>query len=369
MPDGPILVIAGGAGFIGANFARFVAASRPEWRLRILDKLTYAGDRTRLAGMDVEFITGDIADPQAAASALTGARWLVNFAAETHVDRSLQDAQAFLRTNVTGTFVLMSAASDAGVERIVHVSTDEVYGESHGEAFHEDDLLRPRSPYSASKAGGDLQVLALHATYGLPVCITRGANTIGGWQHPEKAVPLFTINALLNQPLPIYGRGEQRRDRLHVNDHCRAVLTVLEQGEPGTVYNVAAGNNRDNLTVARAILERLDRPEIADPVRRGPAGPRLGLHHGCLTAGRAWLAARARFRIGPRPHGGLVCCAPRLVGTNRVRRVPAVLRAPVRRAPGRVGSLPTLAGPACGVVAQPRRLCIVPLARCTGWGK
>ena len=261
MPDGPILVIAGGVGFIGANFARFVAAARPEWRLRILDKLTYAGDRTRLAGMEVEFITGDIADPQAAASALTGARWLVNFAAETHVDRSLQDAQAFLRTNVTGTFVLMSAAGAAGVERIVHVSTDEVYGESHGEAFHEDDLLRPRSPYSASKAGGDLQVLALHATYGLPVCITRGANTIGGWQHPEKAVPLFTINALRNQPLPIYGRGEQRRDRLHVDDHCRAVLAVLEQGEPGTVYNVAAGNNRDNLTVARAILERLDRPE------------------------------------------------------------------------------------------------------------
>ena len=261
MPDGPILVIAGGAGFIGANFARFVAAARPDWRLRILDKLTYAGDRTRLAGMDVEFITGDIADPKAAASALTGARWLVNFAAETHVDRSLQDAQAFLRTNVTGTFVLMSAASDAGIERIVHVSTDEVYGESHGEAFHEDDLLRPRSPYSASKAGGDLQVLALHATYGLPVCITRGANTIGGWQHPEKAVPLFTINALRNQPLPIYGRGEQRRDRLHVDDHCRAVLAVLEQGELGTVYNVAAGNNRDNLTVARAILERLDRPE------------------------------------------------------------------------------------------------------------
>ena len=261
MADGPILVIAGGAGFIGANFARHVAAARPEWRLRILDKLTYAGDRTRLAGVDVEFITGDIADPQVAATALAGARWLVNFAAETHVDRSLQDAQAFLRTNVTGTFVLMSAAGDASVERIVHVSTDEVYGESHGEAFREDDLLRPRSPYSASKAGGDLQVLALHATYGLPVCITRGANTIGGWQHPEKAVPLFTINALLNQPLPIYGRGEQRRDRLHVDDHCRAILTVLERGELGTVYNVAAGNNRDNLTVARAILERLDRPE------------------------------------------------------------------------------------------------------------
>ena len=261
MPDGPILVIAGGAGFIGANFARFVAAARPEWRLRILDKLTYAGDRTRLDGVEAEFVEGDIADPEAAASVLAGARWLVNFAAETHVDRSLQDAQAFLRTNVTGTFVLMSAAGDAGVERIVHVSTDEVYGESHGQAFREGDLLRPRSPYSASKAGGDLQVLALHATYGLPVCITRGANTIGGWQHPEKAVPLFTINALLNEPLPVYGRGEQRRDRLHVDDHSRAVLTVLERGEPGGVYNVAAGNNRDNLTVARAILERLDRPE------------------------------------------------------------------------------------------------------------
>ena len=261
MPKSPTLVIAGGAGFIGANFARHVANARPDWQLRILDKLTYAGDRRRLDGIDHEFIEGDIANPGASTAAVAGARWLVNFAAETHVDRSLEDAKAFLRTNVTGTFVLMRAAVDAGLERIVHVSTDEVYGESHGDAFTESDRLKPRSPYSASKSGGDLQALALHATYGLPVCITRGANTIGGWQHPEKAVPLFTINALLERPLPVYGRGEQRRDRLHVNDHCSAVLAVLERGKAGSIYNVAAGNNRDNLTVARAILQQLGQPE------------------------------------------------------------------------------------------------------------
>ena len=261
MPDNPMLVIAGGAGFIGSNFARFIAESRPDWDLRILDKLTYAGDRRRLADVNCQFLNGDIADPEVTKSAVKGARWLVNFAAETHVDRSLQDASDFLRTNVIGTFVLMQAAGKAGVERIVHVSTDEVYGESRGQAFYESDPLHPRSPYSASKSGGDLQALALHATYGLPVCITRGANTIGPWQHPEKAVPLFTINALLGHPLPVYGRGEQRRDRLHVDDHCSAILTVLEQGELGTTYNVAAGNNRDNLTVVRAILERLGQPE------------------------------------------------------------------------------------------------------------
>ena len=261
MPNSSVLVICGGAGFIGANFARHVANARPDWQLRILDKLTYAGDRRRLEGIDHEFIEGDIADPESSTAAVAGARWLVNFAAETHVDRSLEDAEAFLRTNVTGTFVLMRAAGDAGLERIVHVSTDEVYGESHGDAFTESDILKPRSPYSASKSGGDLQALALHATYGLPVCITRGANTIGGWQHPEKAVPLFTINALLERPLPVYGRGEQRRDRLHVKDHCSAVLAVLERGTAGSIYNVAAGNNRDNLTVARAILQQLGQPE------------------------------------------------------------------------------------------------------------
>ena len=261
MGSSPLLVVAGGAGFIGANFVHYVRSKRPSWHIRVLDQLTYAGDRRRLQGASIDFHKGDIADPEAAARALKNARWLVNFAAESHVDRSLMDPTDFVRTNVTGTSVLLRAAHAADLAGIVHVSTDEVYGESHGEVFRETDRLKPRSPYSASKAGGEMQVFALHATFGLPVCITRGVNTIGPWQHPEKAVPLFTINALRDEPLPLYGRGAQQRDRLHVDDHCSAILTVLERGEAGEVYNIAAGNTRDNLTVARAIVRRLGKPE------------------------------------------------------------------------------------------------------------
>ncbi len=261
MESSPLLVVAGGAGFIGANFVHFLRRQRPDWRIRVLDRLTYAGDRRRLRGADIEFHEGDIADAQAAAAALRGAHWLVNFAAESHVDRSLMDAEAFVRTNVTGTSVLLHAAREAGLAKMVHVSTDEVYGESHGQVFRETDRLQPRSPYSASKAGGEMQVFALHATFGLPVCITRGVNTIGPWQHPEKAVPLFTINALRDEPLPVYGRGAQQRDRLHVEDHCSAILAVLERGEAGEVYNIAAGNVRDNLAVARTILKQLGKPD------------------------------------------------------------------------------------------------------------
>ena len=177
------------------------------------------------------------------------------------MDRSLLDAEPFLRTNVTGTYRLFEAARQAGVTRAVHVSTDEVYGETRGAAFTETDPPAPRNPYSATKAAGDLMVLAAWQTHRFPVCITRGVNTIGPWQHPEKAVPLFTINAMRGQPLPLYGRGEQQRDRLYVEDHASAILTVLQRGEPGEVYNVAAGNNRDNLSVARRICERVGAPQ------------------------------------------------------------------------------------------------------------
>ena len=261
MSSDSVLVVTGGAGFIGANFVRLVLAERPDWTVRVLDRLTYAGDRTRLADTPVDFTEGDIADTATVSNVLDGARWLVNFAAESHVDRSLVDAEPFMHTNVLGTHRLLEAARVAGLERIVHVSTDEVYGESRGGAFSETDPLAPRNPYSASKAGGDLMALALHASFDLPVCVTRAVNTIGPWQHPEKAVPLFTINALRDQPLPVYGRGSQQRDRLYVDDHCRGILTVLEEGDPGEVYNIGANNNRDNLTVARAICARLSKPE------------------------------------------------------------------------------------------------------------
>ena len=227
----------------------------------MLDSLTYAGDKRRLVGIDVDFIEGDVADPETARRAVDGARLAVNFAAESHVDRSLLDASDFMRTNVAGAYTIMRAAVDAGVGKFVQVSTDEVYGESRGRSFTERDLLNARSPYSGSKAGGEMQAFAVGVSFGLPICVTRGVNTVGPWQHPEKAVPLFTINALRDRPLPVYGRGEQRRDRLHVDDHCSAILAVLEDGQPGEIYNVSAGNNRDNLTVARAVCARLGKPE------------------------------------------------------------------------------------------------------------
>jgi dTDP-glucose 4,6-dehydratase len=255
------ILITGGAGFIGSNFVRAVQRERPEWRIRVLDSLTYAGDKRRLAGIDLDFVVGDIADPESARLAVDGADLVVNFAAESHVDRSLLDASDFMRANVAGAYTIMRAAVDAGVETFVQVSTDEVYGESRGRAFTERDILSPRSPYSASKAGGEMQAFAIGASFGLPICITRGVNTVGPWQHPEKAIPLFTINALRDRPLPVYGRGEQRRDRLYVEDHCSAILAVLAKGAAGEIYNVAAGNSRDNITVARAVCARLGKPE------------------------------------------------------------------------------------------------------------
>ncbi len=256
----PILLVAGGAGFIGANFVRHVRANRPDWQVRVLDALTYAGDRRRLDGAGCELIVGDIAHRPTAAAALQGASWLVNVAAETHVDRSLLDVEPFLHANVLGVQRLFEAARLAGVAKAVHVSTDEVYGETRGGAFRETDALAPRNPYAASKAAGDLMLLAAWQTHQFPLCITRGVNTIGPWQHPEKAVPLFTINAIRGQPLPLYGRGAQQRDRLHVDDHASAILTVLERGEPGEVYNVAADNHCDNLTVAQRICARVGAP-------------------------------------------------------------------------------------------------------------
>ena len=254
-------LVTGGAGFIGSNFVRNVRRKFPEWNIRILDRLTYAGDRRRLGDLELDFIVGDIADSESACLAVQGADFVVNFAAESHVDRSLLDAADFMRSNVAGAYTIMRAAADAGVTKFVHISTDEVYGESRGRAFTERDMLNPRSPYSASKAGGEMQALAMRQSFQLPVCITRGVNTVGPWQHPEKAIPLFTISALRDRALPVYGRGEQRRDRLHVDDHCSAILAVLEKGQLGEVYNVAAGNNRDNLTVARAVCAQLGKPE------------------------------------------------------------------------------------------------------------
>ncbi len=247
------ICVTGGAGFIGSHFVKRLLAGGDE--VVVLDKLTYSGNRANLDGCDVRFVHGDIADPEAVAEAGAGCDAIVNFAAETHVDRSIIGAAEFIETDVLGTYVLLTYARERGV-RLVQVSTDEVYGDvPHGASSSEGDPLRPSSPYSASKAGGDLQVLAAVRTYGIDACITRGSNTYGPNQYPEKIVPLFVTNALDGEPLPVYGDGRQTRDWLYVEDHCAGIERVLREGARGEVYNVGGGEELENLEVTRRILE------------------------------------------------------------------------------------------------------------------
>jgi dTDP-glucose 4,6-dehydratase len=246
------VLVTGGAGFIGSHFARRRAAAGDE--VVVLDKLTYSGNRANLEGADAELVVGDICDAEAVTAAGAGCEAVVNFAAETHVDRSILGAAEFIQTDVLGAYVLVSWARDSGA-RLIQVSTDEVYGDvREGASSREDDALRPSSPYSASKAGGDLQVLAAVRTFGIDAAITRGANTYGPNQYPEKIIPLFVTNALDGLELPVYGDGRQRREWLHVDDHCAAVELVLREGQPGEVYNIG-GEERENLDVTRLIIE------------------------------------------------------------------------------------------------------------------
>jgi dTDP-glucose 4,6-dehydratase len=246
------ILVTGGCGFIGSHFVRRLVAGGDE--VVVLDKLTYSGRRENLDGVECELHVGDIADPEAVERAAAGCEAIVNFAAETHVDRSILEAGDFISTDVYGTHVLLERAREAGL-RFLQVSTDEVYGDvPPGVSSTEADPLRPSSPYSASKAGGDLQVLAYVRTYGLNASITRGANTYGPYQYPEKLVPLFVTNAVDGLPLPVYGDGLQRREWLHAEDHCAAVELVLREGESGGVYNVG-GEERENLDVIERIVE------------------------------------------------------------------------------------------------------------------
>ena len=246
------ILVTGGAGFIGSHFVRRLA-SRGE-SVVVLDKLTYSGNRANLDGVAHEFLQGDICDPDAVAEAASGCDAIVNFAAETHVDRSILGPAEFIQTDVAGTQVLLEHARHAQI-RLVHVSTDEVYGDLEGGGrSHEGDPLRPSSPYSASKAGGDLQVLAYVRTFGVDACITRGANTYGPRQYPEKFLPLFITNAIDGEPLPVYGDGKQVREWLHAEDHCAAIERVLADGRAGEAYNVG-GEEHENLEVVERILE------------------------------------------------------------------------------------------------------------------
>jgi dTDP-glucose 4,6-dehydratase len=259
------ILITGGCGFIGSNFVRLVLAERPDWDVVNLDKLTYAGRLENLADVADDpryrFVRGDICDPKAVRESMAGCDLGVNFAAETHVDRSLLGAAHFIDTDIKGVLVLLEEARRVGLARFVQISTDEVYGSIGEGSFTEESVLNPRNPYAASKAGGDRLAFAYWATYRVPVVITRASNNYGPFQYPEKLIPLFVTNALRDLPLPLYGDGRNVRDWLHVSDHCRAILHALERGADGEVYNIAGGNERENIAITREILRLLGKPD------------------------------------------------------------------------------------------------------------
>ncbi len=263
------LLVTGGAGFIGSNFVRYMLDAHPDYRIVVYDKLTYAGRLENLQDIQAQhpqrlhFVRGDICDGAAVDAAITahGVDTIVNFAAETHVDRSIMDPDAFIQTDVYGTYVLLEAARRHGNLRYHQISTDEVYGHIHGEhRSQEKDCMAPRSPYAASKAAGDHMVNAYFITYGLPVTISRGANNIGPFQYPEKVVPLFVTNALQDLPLPVYGDGQQRRDYQYVVDHCSGVDLVLHEGVLGETYNIGTGMELTNLEMVEILLDELGKP-------------------------------------------------------------------------------------------------------------
>jgi dTDP-glucose 4,6-dehydratase len=257
------IAVTGGAGFIGSNFVHLLLRERPEAAVLVIDKLTYAGcmENLREAATNprFSFVHMDICSPEVA-NAIAGADVVVNFAAETHVDRSIEDAAAFVRTNVEGTWRLLESARAAKVARFVQIGTDEVYG-SLGPSgkFREDTPLAPRSPYSSTKAAGDMLALAYTHTHKLPVIVTRCSNNYGPYQFPEKFIPVMVLRAMRGEKLPVYGDGLYVRDWLHVEDHCRAVLTVMERGREGEVYNIGGDCERENIHVAKTILQHLGR--------------------------------------------------------------------------------------------------------------
>lgn len=259
------VLVTGGAGFIGSHFTRDMLATYSDYHVRVLDALTYSGNRANLADLEgsprFTFIHGDVRDKGVVEKAIEGVQYVLHLAAETHVDRSIVDPEAFITTDVYGTYVMLEAAKAFGVERFVHISTDEVYGSIAEGVFKETDPLMPNSPYSASKAGADLLARSYYQTYRVPVLITRGSNTFGPNQYPEKMIPLFVTNALEDKPLPVYGDGLQVRDWLFVRDHVRAIDLVLHKGTPGEVYNIGGNNEWTNKEVTKLILKSLGKSE------------------------------------------------------------------------------------------------------------
>ena len=295
------LLVTGGAGFIGSNFVRSVIARQATVEVTTLDALTYAGNLASLEALRDEsrhrFVRGDIADREAVFHLLEGGYdAIIHFAAESHVDRSIEDSAVFVRTNVLGTQVLLEGARRFGIRRFLHVSTDEVYGSLGLEGrFTEESPLRPSSPYAASKAAADLLVLSYVTTYGLDAVVTRCSNNFGPYQFPEKVVPLFITNALADEPLPLYGDGGNVRDWIHVEDHCTALDAVLRQGRKGEVYNISADNEWTNRDLTREILRLTGKPEsLIRPVADRPGHDRrYALDASKLRRETSWAPAHS----------------------------------------------------------------------------
>ncbi len=259
------ILVTGGAGFIGSNFIHYLARTQPEWRITNLDKLTYAGNLANLDGMEdhqgYRFVKGDICDPATVEPLVADANIVINFAAETHVDRSIHDAGQFILTDVYGTFVLLEAVRlKSKAKLFVQISTDEVYGTIASGSAREEDPLAPRNPYSSSKAGADRLAYSYFTTYQLPVIVTRASNNYGPRQYPEKVIPLFITNSLQDEPLPIYGDGLQVRDWLHVEDHCRGLTLLMDKGQPGETYNIGGGTELTNMELTERILALVGKP-------------------------------------------------------------------------------------------------------------
>jgi len=275
------LLVTGGAGFIGSNFVHHILETYSDYRVVVFDKLTYAGNLDNLKDVNTDsrfsFVQGDICDAKAVEQAMREHQidTIINFAADTHVDRSLMEPGTFIQTDVYGTYILLEAAKKFEVERYHQISTDEVYGEVLEDRSTEKDRLHTRSPYSASKAGGDLMCLAYFTSFGVPITITRGSNNIGPYQYPEKVVPLFITNAIDDIPLPLYGDGSQMRDYQYVRDHCEGIDVVLHQGQIGEIYNLGTGVETRNIDMAHLILKLLDKPEsLIQPVTDRPGHDR-----------------------------------------------------------------------------------------------
>lgn len=265
------LLVTGGAGFIGSNFIRLMLNKYSDYEVINLDALTYAGNLDNLKDIDqnqnYRFVQGDIRNEDVVDKVMKGVDAVVNFAAESHVDRSIGGPADFIQTDVYGTFVLLEAARQHGVGRYLQISTDEVYGSIKEGSFVETDRLEPSSPYSASKAGGDMQVMAYHTTYGLPTIITRSSNNFGPFQYPEKIIPLFITNLVEGKKVPLYGDGLNVRDWIYVSDNCEGLDAVLHKGEVGEIYNIGGGNERSNLFITNKILEMLGKgEEMIEPV-------------------------------------------------------------------------------------------------------